>query len=215
MGDSISSQLLEKGIVKNTADIYSLSLDDLLMLDKIELKSARNLLRAIAARKTTTLSRFIYSHGIRHVGEHAADLLAGYFGNLDSLRRAGREERVSIEEIGPKIAESRVSYFEDESNQTHINLLIKAGIKFEEMRPVDISSPVSGSSFVFTGTLGSMKRSEAKEIILKKGGRLATSVSGSTDYLVAGESPGSKLSKAKELGVHVINEDQFLKLIGG
>jgi DNA ligase (NAD+) len=214
MGDKISSQLLEKGLVKNSADLYSLTLDHLLRLDKIEQKSAENLLKAIEASKTTTLSKFIYSLGIRHVGEHVADLLAGHFKDLDRLRQADREGLVSINEIGPQIAESLISYFQDDSSQSNISLLIKAGIRFEEVRPADISSPVSGKSFAITGTLSSMKRSEAQKIILQNGGSLTSSISRSTDYLVAGESAGSKLRKAQEFGVLVLSEDAFLNLMG-
>ena len=214
LGDKIITQLIVRDMVKEAADLYNLSLDRLLQLDKIADKSAKNLLGAIETSKKTTLSKFVYALGIRHVGEHTAELLAKHFGSLKGLQDATEDELLSVNEIGPQIAESVVSYFEDESNKKHITRLLDAEIRFETGVET-VSSPLEGKTFVITGTLPSIKRSEAKELITRKGGKLSTSVSKNTDYLVAGESPGSKLQKAGDLDVNVIAEDAFLRLLEG
>ena len=211
MGDKVITRLIERNIVEEAADLYGLNLDDLLRLDKIAEKSANNLLRAIDKSKRTTLSKFIYALGIRHVGEHIAELLAESFGSLERLEQANGDKLLSINEIGPQIAESIISFFEEESNKIHIGRLLGAGIHFEDTSPAQ-RTRVSGKSFVITGTLHSMKRSEAGELIIRKGGRLASSISHSTDYLVVGESPGSKLRKARDSGATILQEDEFLSL---
>ncbi len=224
LGDKIISQMIGKGLIREEADLYRLTYEDLITLDKIEEKSANNLLRAIENSKKTTLAKFIFALGIRHVGEHVAELLSRYFVRLDRIQKAtieelehqkgkdGAEER-GIKGIGKEIARSIVSYFEDESNIQNIERLIDAGIKFEQLMPPSVS-PVLEKTFVISGTLSSKKRLEAKELILRNGGRLASSVSSKTDYLVVGESPGSKLRKAENLGVTILYEDDFLKLLG-
>ena len=213
LGDKIVSQLINRGMVKEAADLYELDLENLLLLDKIAEKSANNLLTAIEESKRTTLSKFIYALGIRYVGEHVTELLAGYFGSLERLQQAKEEELLSVDEIGPQIAESVVSYFADESNQRNIQRLLDAGVRFEGLSGVD-GTPLKGKSFVITGTLHSMKRSEAKELVVRKGGRVASSVTQSTNYLVVGDTPGSKLQKAHDLGVTTLQEDEFLTLLG-
>jgi DNA ligase (NAD+) len=213
LGDKIIAQLIERGVVKEAADLYELDFENLLRLDKIAEKSANNLLRAIERSKKGTLSKFIYALGIRHVGEHVAGVLAGHFESLERLQKAQEEELLSIDEVGPQIAESVVSYFADESNQKNIERLFGAGIHFKGAPAVGVA-PLRGKSFVITGTLNAMKRSEAKERIQRKGGRVASSVSQNTDYLVLGDSPGSKLQKAQDLGVTTLDEDEFLKLLG-
>ena len=225
LGDKIIAQMIEKGLVRDEADLYGLTFEDLMKLDKIEEKSANNLLRAIENSKRTTLAKFIFALGIRHVGEHVAGLLATHFGGLDGIQKAAMEELVyqkgkggdedrGVKGIGEEIAGSIVSYFEDEENQRNVRRLIESGIRFEDL-PRPASSSVSGKSFVITGSLSSMTRGEAKERILKKGGRLASSISGRTDYLVVGESTGSKLEKARSKGISLLNEDEFLALIEG
>ncbi len=213
LGDKIITQLINRGMVKEAADIYALRYEHLLSLEKIAEKSANNLLRAIDKSKRTTLSKFIYALGIRHVGEHIAELLAEHFGSLEGLQQAREHELLSINEIGPQIAESVLFYFADEANQRNIQRLLEAGINFETLPKAD-RTPLKGKSFVITGTLNAMKRSEAKERILRKGGSVASSVSHGTDYLVVGESPGSKLQKAQELGVTTLDEEEFLRLLG-
>jgi len=224
LGDKIIAQLRDKNLVREAADLYHLEDEDLLRLDKIEEKSANNLIRAIENSKKTTLDKFIYALGIRHVGEHVARLLAGHFKRLGLIREAGVEDLVyrkgkkgendrGIKGIGEEIARSIVAYFEDESNQRNIERLLEAGFHFEEASPI-IPSPAAGKDFVITGTLHSLKRSEAKEAILGKGGRVASSVGPNTDYLIVGDSPGSKLKKAREFDVTILHEKEFLEFIG-
>jgi len=211
LGEKIIGQLIDRGLALEPADLFALNREALLKLDKIEKKSADNLIRAIDQSKGATLSKFIYSLGIRHVGEHIAELLAGYFGDLEKLMTAGRDELLNIKEIGPQIAESVVSYFSDESNIKHIRRMMEAGIRLEGS--AFKGDLLGGKVFVITGILNALTRPEAKEIIARNGGRVASAISGSTDYLVTGESPGSKLQKARELGVTVLDEKKFLDLL--
>ena len=180
---------------------------------KTEDKSATNLLKAIENSKRTTLGKFIYALGIRHVGEHIADLISKHFITLERIQEATKEEIESISGVGKEIAKSIISYFDDESKRQLIKRLIDAGIQFEDVLPIP-ASPVAEKTFVISGTISSMKRSEAKELILRNGGRLISSVSSNMDYLVVGESPGSKLRKAEDLGITILNEDEFLRLLG-
>jgi DNA ligase (NAD+) len=212
LGDKIIAQLIEKGLVKEAADLYELKLEDLLRLDKIAEKSGENLLRAIEGSKRRTLSRFIYALGIRHVGERVAEIIAEYFGSLERIVVAKEEELISINEIGPQIAESIVSFFADESNTRHIERLMGAGVRLEHVSS-DTGATMAGKTFVVTGTLSSMTRSEARDLIMGKGGRMASSLSRATDYLVAGNSPGSKLQKALGLGIRIIQENEFIRLM--
>ena len=212
LGEKTICQMIEKGLIITEADIYDLKFEDLIRLDKIEKKAAENLLAAIQKSKQTTLARFIFALGIRHVGEHAAGILAEHFGDIEHLAEATEEALLSVEGVGPQIAESIVSYFSDESNKKNIGRLLAAGIALEKTLPSN-ATLMAGKSFVLTGTLQSMKRSEAKELIIRSGGRLVSSVSGSTDYLVLGESPGSKLKNAANLGVKILKEDEFLRLL--
>ena len=223
LGDKIIIQMIEKGLIREEADFYMLTSEDLVTLDKIKEKSSNNLLRAIEDSKKTTLPKFIFALGIRHVGEHVAELISRHFGQLNRIQNATIEELVyqkgkgdtedkGVKGIGKEIASSIVSFFQDKSNIQNVNRLIGAGIYFEDILPVGLS-PISGKSLVISGTISSMKRSEAKERILRNGGRLASSVSSKTDYLIAGEAPGSKLRKAEGLGITIINEDEFLKLL--
>ena len=213
LGDKIITQLLERGMVKEAADLYDLKLEDLLKLNKIADKSAGNLLGAIERSKKTTLARFIYALGIRHVGEHIAELLARRFGSPKGLQSASEEELKAIHEIGDETAKSVSRHFRDPSHTNHLQRLLNAGIQFETITAVELS-PIEGKSFVITGTLNSLKRSDAKKLIISKGGRLTSSISRSTDYLIKGESPGSKLQKAKNLGVTILQEEEFLRLLG-
>jgi DNA ligase (NAD+) len=210
LGEKIIGQLIDRKIAREPADLFKLDKEALLKLDKIEQKSAGNLIRAIEKSKDTTLSKFIYSLGIRHVGEHIAELLAGHFGNLDKLMGATRDELPHIREIGPQIAESVASYFSDEANIKHIRGMIDAGIRLSN--PPSEGDILAGKVFVITGVLETLTRSEAKGLIEKNGGRLGSAVSSGTDYLVAGESPGSKLQKARELEIPVLDENEFLDL---
>jgi DNA ligase (NAD+) len=224
LGEKTIAQLLNKGMIRDESDLYRLRHEDLMTLDKIDKKSTDNLIRAIEDSKKTTLAKFIFALGIRHVGEHIARLLADHFQRFDMIQNASKEDLVyrkgkrgeddsGIKGIGEEIAGSIVSYFEDESNIQNIRRLLGSGIQWEEVKPVFPPSPISGKTFVLTGSLTSMKRAQAKEQIIGKGGRISSSISGGTDYLVVGEAPGSKLKKAEDLGVSILNEDEFLRIL--
>jgi len=212
LGEKTLIQLIEKDLIHEEADLYALTLDDLLKLDKVKEKSAGNLLAGIEKSKKTPLARFIYALGIRHVGEYIAATLAEHFGDIEPLLHATEEKLLAIDGIGPQIAESVITYFDDPRNRERVNRLLKAGIELEapSLPPV---SPVAGKTFVITGTLSSLKRSEAKEIISGQGGRLASSVGRGVDYLVFGDSPGSKLKNAQDLGIPTLDEGAFLALL--
>jgi len=213
LGDKILGQLLERGMIHDEADIYKLTINDLLKLDKIEQKSATNLMQAIEKSKQTTLARFIYALGIRHVGEHVSQLLAIHFLTLENFQKATRNELLSVKGIGEEIADSILSFFEDPSNRDLIERLLTSGIRFEEMtRPEP--SPIEGKTFVLTGSLETLKRAEAKDLIVSRGGRVSSTVSRNTDYVVVGLSPGSKLQKARAFGVATIDEAALLHLLG-
>jgi DNA ligase (NAD+) len=211
LGEKILIQLIEKDLIHEEADLYALTLDDLFTLDKIKEKSAGNLLAAIEKSKKATLARFIYALGIRHVGEYIAVLLASHFGGIDRLAQATEAELLAIDGIGPQIAESVITFLEDPRNKDRLRRLMQAGIELEAPASGTVS-PVADKTFVITGTLSSLKRSEAKEIITRQGGKVASSVGSSVDYLVVGASPGSKLTKARDLGIPILDEDGFLKL---
>jgi len=213
MGYAAVSQLLSLQKIHTFADIYSLTTNDLLELELFKDKKARNLLDAIAESKKQPLSRLLFALGILHVGEKAARILAGHFGSIDALMRATIEQLTEINEIGPVMANSIVDYFAQDSVKKAIAGLVKAGVNTIEPAKENIISPLSGKTFVFTGELNSLSRSEAEHKIESLGGKSASSVSSKTDYVVAGLSPGSKYTKAQKLGVTILNEQQFLDLV--
>ncbi len=212
LGEKILGQLYERGMVKYPADLYALRLEDIISLEKIEEKSAGNLLGAIEKSKYTTLSKFIYALGIRHVGEHVAQVLAGRYSDVQKIQNATMDELTAIPGIGTEIAGSIVEYFSNSSNREMVQRLLDAGVRFAEP---PAQSPVSGKTFVITGTLESMKRYEVEELIVKKGGRVASSVSKSTDFIVTGKSPGSKMEKAAKLGIPVLKEEDLIEILRG
>ncbi len=211
LGEKIITQLIDRGFISQGVDIYRLTMEKLLQLDKIEEKSANNILAAISKSKKTTLAKFIYALGIRHVGEHIASLIAEHFRTIDAITEADEDVLLSIKEVGPQIAESIVSYFSDEANISHIDSLINEGIQFEGTL-YNGKSPVAGKTIVVTGTLNRMKRDEIKDFIIRNGGRVASSVGKGTDMLLAGDDPGSKLDKARELGIQIIDEAGFFNM---
>jgi DNA ligase (NAD+) len=213
LGDKLINQMLEKKIIRDPADIYFLTKSNIVNLERMGDKSAENLLNAIEASKTPPLSKFIYALGIRHVGEYGAKLLARTFTTLDNLIRASEEDLTSIDGIGSAGAESIMRFFGENSNLRVISRLLEAGVTPLEERSQNITD-LSGKTFVFTGTLERHTRSEAKALIESRGGTVASSVSGNTDYVVAGHSPGSKLEKARELAVTIIDEEHFAGIIG-
>jgi len=218
IGESWAATLLEKGLVKDVADLYYLKdkKEELLKLEKMGEKSVANILNAIEKSKDRPLIRVIYALGIRHVGYETAELLAQKFHSLDELAMASREELMSVSSIGPKIADSIIAFFQQEENLRIIEKLWKAGVKLEEkvtVKPAE-EQPLSGMEFVVTGTLQSFSRREAEDRIKTLGGSVGSSVTKKTTYLVVGAEPGSKLAKAQDLGTKLLNEDEFLKLIG-
>jgi len=214
LGEAVARQLLDKGIIKNVADIYYLDKEKLLNIDHFADKAAENLRSAIERSKGRPLSRVIFALGIRHVGAHVAEVLADNFNSIDKLSRATFEDLVSVQEIGPKIAESIVDFFEEEKNLGVIERLKRAGVRMEQDTASPGSRSLEGLSFVFTGSLTLFKRNEAEGIVKSMGGKASSSVSKKTDYVVAGENPGSKYDKAKALGVKIITEDEFKRLVG-
>ena len=212
LGDRYIDQLLRLGLVGDVADLYRLTREDFFRFERMGDKLAENLLDAIAASKRRPLSRFLYALGIRHVGEHLAKVLARQFGSLEALAKTGRDELLAIHEVGPQVADSVVNFFQSQRNREILHKLREAGVspKEEERRA---GGPLSGKTFVFTGALTRFSRKEAQEMVERLGGRAAGSVSKKTDYVVAGEEAGSKLDKARELGVSVLSEEAFLEMM--
>jgi DNA ligase (NAD+) len=213
MGESLVNQLIERGLVKNVADIYDLSKKDLLNLERFADKSAQNILDEIENSKKLPLERVIYGLGIRMVGERTAQFLAEHFGSMEALANASVEELQNVNEVGPKIAESIAEFFSIATNRKLIERLGAAGLAFKGKKK-ERGTKLAGKTFVLTGTLTHFTRDEAKKLIEDAGGRVSGSVSKKTDYVVAGTDAGSKLDKAKELGVAVIDEKEMEKLSG-
>jgi DNA ligase (NAD+) len=214
LGDKIVEQLVDKGLVKDFSDLYKLDLETLAGLERMAEKSAQNLVDEIAASKKNSLSRLIYALGIRFVGERTAQLLAEHFGSLEKLAGAELEELTEVHEVGPKVAESIVEFFSEPANRKLIEKLRKAGVNMTEERKAPKSTKLAGKTFVFTGELSKRSREEAGEIVVSHGGKVSSSVSKKTDYVVVGSNPGSKHDKAKSLGVEILDENQFEKLVG-
>jgi DNA ligase (NAD+) len=209
-------QLLERGLVKDPGDIYRLTAEDLAGLEGFAEKSIANLLEAIERSKDRPLWRLLVGLNIRHVGEHVAQVLARAFGSIDALARASVEEIDAVPEIGPAIARSVYEWFHDPANLALLEKLRAAGVRMAEEAPAGPveEGPLAGKTVVLTGTLPSLSREEATRLAQEAGARVASSVSRKTDFVVAGENPGSKLARALELGVEVIDEEEFLRRIG-
>src|SRR5256885_11312797 len=206
MGDALVNQLTERGMVKDIADIYKLTKDKLLSLERMGDKSAENVLREIQNSKKLPLERVIYGLGIRFVGERTAQFLAEHFGDLVALEKAGEEELQQVEEVGPRIAKSILEFFAEPKNRELVEELRAAGLTLKGKKK-ERGTKLSGKTFVLTGTLANYTRDEAKKLIEDAGGKVAASVSKKTDYVVAGTDAGSKLEKAKELGIAVVDEN--------
>jgi DNA ligase (NAD+) len=213
LGESLVNQLTEKGLVKNVADLYRLTKKDLLGLERIGEKTADNVLGEIADSKKSSLERVIFGLGIRFVGERTAKFLAEHFGSLDAIMNASAEELEEVNEVGPRIAQSIAEFFADEHNRKLVTDLRKAGLTFTGQKKQK-GTKLAGKTFVLTGTLERHTRDEAKNMIEDAGGRVSGSVSKKTDYVVAGSDAGSKLDKARELGVIVIDEEELERLAG-
>ncbi|HAF70914.1 MAG: DNA ligase [Acetothermia bacterium 64_32] len=215
LGEKLVDQLVEKGLVRRISDLYRLTKEELAALERMGEKSAQNLLEQLERSKGMSLARFIYALGIRYVGEHTAEVLAERFGSLEELANASYEELVEIPEIGPRIAQSIVDFFASEDNRRLIAELAALGIApRSEAKPPE-EKPLSGKTFVFTGRLSGLSREEARRLVESRGGRVASSVSRKVDYVVVGEEPGSKLARARELGIPILSEREFRELLGG
>jgi len=214
LGEKIVDQLVEKGLVKDVADLYSLKLDDLANLERMGEKSAQNLLDEIEASKKSPLSRLIFALGIRFVGERTGQLLAEHFSTLEEFAAAKKEDLEQVPEVGPKVAASIVEFFSEPSNRNLVKKLHKASVRPTAEKREIKSQKLAGKSFVFTGGLASRGREEAGELVVQHGGKVSGSVSKKTDYVVVGTDPGSKYDKAKELGVTILTEPEFEKLLG-
>jgi DNA ligase (NAD+) len=214
VGESLSMALLRKGLVEDPADFYFLTKDHLLKLERMADKSAQNVLDAIAGSRERPLARLVFALGIRHVGSEMAEILAGHFGSLDALARASVEELGAIPTVGPKIAESVHAWFQDDSNRRLVEKLRRAGVRLEAEAAAAREGPLSGLTFVVTGTLSRWSRNEAEGLIKSLGGAVGSSVTKKTDYLVVGEGrPGSKLEKAQEYGTKLLSEEEFAELL--
>lgn len=218
LGPSTVDSLVEAGLVKDAADLYFLKKEDLLKLPRMGEKSAENLLRAIENSKSRPLSRLIFALGIRHVGDRGADVLAEHFGSIDKLMKATEEDLLTIPDVGPETARSIATAFRQQSMKVLIEKLKKAGVRAataaETPESYQGARPLAGKTYVITGTLSSMSRHEAEELLKSLGAKVGQDVSRNTDALVVGDKPGSKLDRARALGVKTMTEQEFLELVG-
>jgi DNA ligase (NAD+) len=214
LGIALVNQLLEKKLVQTIPDLYTLKYEDLVDLERMGPKSSSNLLDEIERSRERDLARLIYALGIRFVGERTAQAIAAAFGNLDSLTQATADELIQIEDVGPKVAESIVFFFNQPENKTLIDKLREAGVNFRsEEKEAPKEGPLEGRTFVLTGKLSSFSREDVKREIKNRGGTVTSAVSRKTDYVIVGENPGSKLDKAQKLGVRILDESAFLALL--
>ena len=213
LGEKVSAQLFDAGLIADPADLYFLNKEQLVALDRQAEKSAQNLIDAVQKSKNPPLDKFIYALGIRHVGESTAKILASRFGNMEHLITATVEDLTTINEIGPEIASSIMEFFHEHKNIDVMKKFSKAGVTPQKKEIAD-NALLQGKSFVFTGTMDRMGRNEAKTIVENLGGTIHSNVTKNTTYVVAGNDPGSKINKAKSSGIKIISEKDFLKLIG-
>ena len=213
LGEKILDQLIEENLINKFSDIYKLEKDQLINLERFADRSAEKLIEAIEKSKKTTLAKFIYALGIRNVGEATAFDLAGYFKSLQKVKTANIDMLEGIPDIGPTVAKSINQYFNNEEKYSQLIDIVDMGIIFEKViSDLPQSKELNGMTFVLTGTLASLKREAAKNLILRCGGKVVGSVSKKTDYVVAGDDAGSKLALAEKLGINIINESELLIL---
>ncbi len=212
LGPKLITQLLEKELIKDAGDLYFLQEEQLSGLERMGEQSARNLIKAIEESRSKPLFRLIYAQGIRHVGEHIAEVLAREFGSIDAIMNAELEDMENIYEIGPTVATAVHQFFQEEKNQITINKLKKAGVAFSSTGQTE-KKKLSGKKLLFTGTLSTMSRTDAETKVRELGGIPSSNVGKQIDYLVAGKDPGSKLAKGRKLGINIITEDEFLTLL--
>lgn len=216
LGDKLVEQLVDADVVKTLPDLYRMGLMALANLDRMAEKSAQNVLDALEKSKHTTLPRFLFGLGIRHVGEATAKDLARHFGSLDAIMDASLEQLLEVNDVGPTVAQSLRTFFDQPHNREVVEQLRACGVHWDEGAPAErAAQPLAGKTFVLTGTFPTLKREQAKEMLEAAGAKVAGSVSKKTDYVVAGEEAGSKLDKARELGVAVIDEAAMLALLNG
>jgi DNA ligase (NAD+) len=213
LGEALVDQLVDKGLVHDVADLYALTHEQLANLERMGDKSASNLQEEIENSKKASLARLIFALGIRFVGERTGQLLADHFASLDKLAKAGEGELLEVEEVGPRVAESILEFFREPRNRTVIEKLRQAGLQFEQAKVHKPAGNLAGKQFVLTGTLPRYSRDEARKMIEEAGGRVTGSVSKKTDYVVVGADPGSKLEKARALGVRTIDEEGLMKVL--
>jgi DNA ligase (NAD+) len=213
VGDALVDQLVDREMVTSVADLYSLTLDQLMTLERMGKKSATNILRNIAASKKNPLPRVLTALGIRFVGERTSVFLAEAFGSMEEIATANLESLQQAEEVGPKVAEAVYQFFREPRNQELVDRLREAGLEFTYASTRPRGGPLKGLVFVLTGTLPHLTREDARKLIETAGGKVAGSVSKKTNFLVAGEDAGTKLMKAQELGIRIVNEDELLDLI--
>jgi DNA ligase (NAD+) len=214
LGDKLVDQLVDAGLVRTPADVFKLGTAELAALERMAEKSAANVVAAIEKSKDTTLARFVFGLGIRHVGEATAKDLARHFGGLDALLDADVPMLLEVRDVGPVLAESIVRFFAEPHNRDVIAALRAAGVRWPEHAPERaLAGHLTGLTFVLTGTLPTLSREEAKARIEAEGGKVAASVSKKTSYVVAGADAGSKLAKAEELGVPILDEGGLLQLL--
>ncbi|MCM2252319.1 MAG: NAD-dependent DNA ligase LigA, partial [Ramlibacter sp.] len=213
LGEKLVDQLVDGKVIKTLPDLYRLGLNALASLERMAEKSAQNLLAALEHSKRTTLQRFLFALGIRHVGEATAKDLARHFGTLDAIMDAGVDELLQVPDVGPVVAESIHTFFQQPHNREVVEQLRACGVAWEEGEPARAPRPLAGKTIVLTGTLPTLSRDEAKDLLEAAGAKVAGSVSRKTDYVIAGEEAGSKLDKARELGVTVLDEDGLRSLL--
>jgi DNA ligase (NAD+) len=214
LGEKLVDQLVEKKLVADVADVYTLTRGTLARLERMGERSADNLYAQIETSKKRELSRLLFALGIRHVGVNAARSLAGHFGSIERLAAAGVEELTEVEDVGDVMSASILDFFRNRENRRILEKLARLGVQMKEPKRAGVSAELAGKTFVLTGTLKGFTREEAGQRILDRGGRVASSVSKKTDAVIAGEAPGSKLDDAKRLGVKVLDEEGFKKLLG-
>jgi DNA ligase (NAD+) len=213
MGEALVDQLVDGGLVHNVADLYDLKLGDLVNLERMGAKSAANVIRNIDRSRANPMPRVITALGIRFVGERTAVFLAEAFGSMEAIEHASMEDLQLAEEVGPKVAEAVMQYFSEPGNRELVSRLRKAGLQFTYASTRPKAGPLKGKTLVITGTLPTLSRDDAKQLIEQAGGKVSSAVSKKTSYVVVGEDAGSKLAKAQELGVPVLTEDELRALI--
>ncbi len=215
LGEKIIDQLMDSNLLNQTSDFYRLKKEQLLSLERFAEKSADNLIKSIESSKNTSMARFIYALGIRNVGEATANDLANHFGNLNKIKQASLDQLIEVRDIGPTVAESIFKYFNSSESVNEIEQLVSLGIHWQDIKlDLNKNRELEGQVFVLTGTLPTLKRDEAKALIMNAGGKVSGSVSKNTDYVVAGDEAGSKLEAAKKLNITIIDESKLIELTG-